>query len=271
MTVSVGAGLGVISVPPAFSVAVSVMVPATVPVASAGELEKTAAVDPAGMLNVTEEVSPPPELTNPTSVGLPPTADWKLAVNVPVSATGYGAFNVNPGDACVAAVPPMLLSDAGGAGGSVTVIVIVAVAVCFCESVTVSVTLGVPAAVGVPVIELPVTLKPAGNPVAENVYGGVPPVAVNGSETAVPTVAEKLVVVMVNGEVAALMARLNCPFAVCPLESATVTVNTVEPVAVGVPVMPPEVLFKFKPGGSDPDVTDQVYGVMPPLAASEPE
>lgn len=86
--VSVGAGLGVTSVPPALSVAVKVIVPATVPVASTGEFAKTALVPPIGMLNDTAETKPPPEVTNPTSVGFPPTDDAKLTVNVPVSATG---------------------------------------------------------------------------------------------------------------------------------------------------------------------------------------
>src|SRR5580698_7721712 len=71
--VSVGAGLGVMLAPPALSVAVRVMVPATVPVASAGALAKTALVAPAATVKAAVEDNPPLELTNPTSVGLPPT------------------------------------------------------------------------------------------------------------------------------------------------------------------------------------------------------
>ena len=48
-------------------------------------------------------------------------------------------------------------------------------------SVTVRDTLEVPAAVGVPVMDWPVTLNPAGNPVAVHAYGAVPPLAVSAA------------------------------------------------------------------------------------------
>jgi hypothetical protein len=48
------------------------------------------------------------------------------------------------------------------------------------ESLTRMVTLDVPEVVGIPLIWLPLTLNPAGSPVAENVYGDTPPFAPNG-------------------------------------------------------------------------------------------
>jgi hypothetical protein len=55
-------------------------------------------------------------------------------------------------------------------------------------SVTFRETLAVPAAVGVPVIVEPLTLNPAGRPVALKMYGAVPPLAVSVAEYATPTV-----------------------------------------------------------------------------------
>lgn len=56
------------------------------------------------------------------------------------------------------------------------------------ESATFKATENVPAAVGVPAIELPLTAKPAGSPVAVQVYGAVPPEAASGWTYATPTV-----------------------------------------------------------------------------------
>ena len=48
--------------------------------------------------------------------------------------------------------------------------------------------------------------------------------------------------------------------------SATLTVKLEVPVAVGLPEMVPE-LLKLRPAGRLPEETDQVYGVLPPVAA----
>ena len=56
------------------------------------------------------------------------------------------------------------------------------------ESVAVTVMLPLKVAAGVPVIWLPFTLKVEGRPVAENVYGPVPPVAASGAVYGLPTV-----------------------------------------------------------------------------------
>jgi hypothetical protein len=48
--------------------------------------------------------------------------------------------------------------------------------------------------------------------------------------------------------------------------SVTVTVKVLCPDVVGTPVMSPVDASTLSPAGSDPEVTDQVYGAMPPLA-----
>ena len=48
--------------------------------------------------------------------------------------------------------------------------------------------------------------------------------------------------------------------------SATCTVNGYVPAVVGVPLIPPVPAFRAKPGGSDPDVIENVYGGKPPFA-----
>lgn len=50
------------------------------------------------------------------------------------------------------------------------------------------------------------------------------------------------------------------------LESFTCTVNVEFPAAVGVPERTPA-LDRLSPGGSEPDVIDQVYAGVPPVAA----
>ena len=164
---SVGAGLGVTStlpdLSPTMSIAVRVMVPATVPVASTGEPENTAAVDPAAMEKLTL-LEPPPEVMNWTSVGLPPTADWKLTDSVPDRSTGNELPRDRLTEGCVAAVPVMVPMVTEDNGGRLTVIVMACVAVCCCESVTYKVTFEVPAAVGFPLMApLLLNCNPAGS------------------------------------------------------------------------------------------------------------
>ena len=40
------------------------------------------------------------------------------------------------------------------------------------------------------------------------------------------------------------------------------------PAAVGVPEITPEPAFRLRPAGSEPDVTDHEYGLVPPVLAS---
>ena len=51
------------------------------------------------------------------------------------------------------------------------------------------------------------------------------------------------------------------------LPSVTRTVKLKVPVAAGVPVIAPVFWLRFNPVGSAPEVRDQVYGPVPPIAA----
>jgi hypothetical protein len=67
------------------------------------------------------------------------------------------------------------------------------------------------------------------------------------------------------------MAIVNAAFAVSgagELESVAVTVNDEVPDAVGVPVIAPVPAARASPLGSDPLLTDQVIGVVPPVDAN---
>jgi len=66
------------------------------------------------------------------------------------------------------------------------------------------------------------------------------------------------------------MLRFAVALCAGELESVTLTVNEDVPVVVGVPLICPE-LLSVRPAGNEPEVTDQLYGVLPPLAASEAE
>lgn len=63
------------------------------------------------------------------------------------------------------------------------------------------------------------------------------------------------------------MLRLSVADAVVPALSRTSTMKVNEPAAVGVPETVPEE-DRLSPLGNEPLNTDQVYGVVPPLAAS---
>jgi hypothetical protein len=54
-----------------------------------------------------------------------------------------------------------------------------------------------------------------------------------------------------------------------PEESVTFAVKLKVPAVVGVPVMAPVEVFSVNPGGSDPDVIENVYGGTPPLAVND--
>ena len=75
---------------------------------------------------------------------------------------------------------------------------------------------------------------------------------------------------MIGGEVT-LMLKPLLAVAAGLAESVARTVKLKVPLAVGVPVMAPVAAFKLSPAGSEPLVIDQVYGAVPPLAASVAE
>ncbi len=99
----------------------------------------------------------------------------------------------------------------------------------------------------------------------------VPPLAVSVVEYAVPTCpAGTELVEIVTGVTAAATVMVNDFDAVCAVgvvESVTFTVKLNEPDAVGVPEIVPPV-ESVTPPGNAPELTFQVYGVVPPLAAS---
>ena len=78
--------------------------------------------------------------------------------------------------------------------------------------------------------------------------------------------------VICTGVTEAEMVILRLAVALCAgeVESLIFTVNDEVPAAVGVPLICPE-LPRVSPAGRVPELTDQLYGVVPPLAASEAE
>jgi hypothetical protein len=139
---------------------------------------------------------------------------------------------------------------------------------CCALSVAPIVKLNVPAVLGVPVsIPLEKRLSPAGKEPAKSdqVYGGVPPVAVRGCEYIVPVIPDGSgeVVVIVGGIV---VLRLKAFSAIRWPVSVTRIVKLNEPSAVGVPVSPPPDERLNPCGKEDPGASDQVYGGVPPVA-----
>ena len=68
-----------------------------------------------------------------------------------------------------------------------------------------------------------------------------------------------------------MIPMLNALVATCDgeEESLTWTVNEATPDCVGVPAIWPVAAVSVRPAGRDPLVTDQEYGVVPPVAAKE--
>ena len=77
---------------------------------------------------------------------------------------------------------------------------------------------------------------------------------------------KELVVIVIEGD--ALTVRLNGFVAVNELASVICMVKLLVPVPVGVPEIAPVLDPSPSPAGKDPEAIDQVYGVVPPVAAS---
>ena len=159
----------------------------------------------------------------------------------------------------------------GGCAAAATVILKVFVPVLFAASVTCTVNDTVADVVGVPEIT-PVDatrLNPAGNEpeLIDQVYGVVPPLACKVVEYVVPTVPPgSAVVVTVGGCAAAATAMLKAFVPVLFAASVTCTVNDAVAAVVGVPEITPVDATRLNPAGNEPELIDQVYGVVPPLA-----
>jgi ABC-type thiamin/hydroxymethylpyrimidine transport system permease subunit len=140
-------------------------------------------------------------------------------------------------------------------------------------SLTVTVKLELPFAVGVPEITpLPAaSVSPVGRlpAVTDQVYPGVPPLACSVCEYAVPSVPEANVDEVIVSCVAPMVIDVAADL-VCAglLLSLTVTVKLDVPFAVGVPEIAPLPAARVSPAGRLPEVTDQVYPGVPPLACS---
>ena len=106
-------------------------------------------------------------------------------------------------------------------------------------------------------------VRPAGRPVADQVYGAVAPVAAKLSEVAAIRVPFWVPGLVIVGAVPVLKVNVAVPvtFAV----SLAVTVTFAATVAVGVPAMTPVEALIVRPAGRP--VADHVYGVFPPFAA----
>ena len=138
-----------------------------------------------------------------------------------------------------------------------------------CESVNLKVKgVELTAAVGVPVIA-PVdafSKSPAGNvpPVSVHVYGVVPPLPVTVAVYGMPTepVGKELVEISSSG---GPIDTLNWPATAPAAASETSAMKLKEPVAVGLPVICPE-LESASPGGSPPLLILHLYGPAPPDA-----
>ena len=132
-----------------------------------------------------------------------------------------------------------LVVETASAGGLiVNDKVLVAVFAGLAESVTMMVTLDVPAAVGMPVIWFAVTVRPAGSPVAENVYGETPPVAPKFAVYADPTTPVlRLVVETASAGGLIVNDRVFVAVFAGLAESVTIMVTLDVPAAVGMPVI----------------------------------
>ena len=98
----------------------------------------------------------------------------------------------------------------------------------------------------------------------------MPPLAARVWEYAVPRVApgSGAAVVMLRVGLLDVIVRLNALYALFLAASVTCTVKLNEPVAVGVPERVPLAAFSEMLAGRAPAVTAQVYGAVPPVAAS---
>ena len=122
------------------------------------------------------------------------------------------------------------------------------------ESVTVTLALKAPETVGVPLIT-PVDeaiVRPAGNPVAVQLYGVVPPVAATVALYDVPTAPPGRgdAVVMESAGLIVMLRFLLTLRCVGVVESVTVTLAVNVPEAVGVPLTMPVDEAMVKPAGN---------------------
>jgi hypothetical protein len=233
-------------------------------------IKESDAVDVAEALSVTLIV----KLDDPGVVGAPemiPAERLSPAGSDPVATDHvYGGVPPVAFSACEYTTPTMPAGNEDvvmlNAGALIT-IDIAAVAEPEALSVTLTVKPTDPAELGVPDIVAPERLNPAGSdPFAtDQVYGGIPPLALSVCEYATPTMPAGIggVVILKAGAVMTIdSAAVADPDAL----SVTFTLKLEEPAVVGLPeIVPPA---RLSPAGRDPLATDHVYGGVPPLAFS---
>ena len=226
-----------VAVPPPVTCTVKLDVPAVVGVPLKTPAEDS--VSPAGSV---------PEVTDQLYGGVPPVAASVWLYALPTVPAGSGLT--------------VVIDSA--AGSTVTANAFVAVP----PPVTCTVKLDVPAALGVP-LKTPAedSVNPAGSvpEVTDQLYGGVPPVAASVWLYALPTVPAGSGLTVVIDSAAGSTVTANAFVAVPPPVTCTVKLDV--PAVVGVPLKTPAE-DSVNPAGSVPEVTDQLYGGVPPVAAS---
>src|SRR5262249_46780919 len=107
------------------------------------------------------------------------------------------------------------------------------------------------------------SVRPAGAApaVTDQLYGGVPPAAVNVCEYGLPVPPAGSAVDVMESVPATV--KLICFDALLEFASVTCTVNPKVPLEVAVPLIWPE-LLKVSPPGREPSEIVQVYGADPP-------
>lgn len=110
----------------------------------------------------------------------------------------------------------------------------------------------------------------------DQAYGAVPPAALNVPEYALPVcpLGSDVLVIETGFDPVAAIVTLNDFVAVSAveLESFTWIIKETVPDWAGVPLKAPLEAFSVTPAGrEDPVTTDQLYGVLPPLAAKVAE
>jgi len=217
------------------------------------------------------------KVLDPAAVGVP-----EMVAPVSVSPAGkeplasdheYGGLPPDAASDCEYAVPTTALGSDDVVTVSVRgVMVIVSDAVAVCDALSVARTVKVfdPAAVGVPAMVAPESVRPAGKvPLAsDHVYGAVPPDAASDCEYAVPTTPFGSDDVVTVSEVGVIVIVSDTVAVREPLSVAR-TVKVLDPAAVGVPAIVAPV--RVSPAGNVPLASDQVYGAVPPDAASDCE
>src|ERR1051326_632049 len=190
-----------------------------------------------------------------------PDSGAKLRNAWPVMVTGKAESSVIcKGICCTAPILepiPVRLTD--GVCGSVTLMENRSENCFNALSVTVTANEKLPAALGVPLIrpEFRSIASPVGSPLADHVYGGVPPVAASACENGWLNGVSRSCLTEVIESPAGATVKLRDFVAVKPLESATWTVMLNVPAVVGVPANATPAESNTRPGTVLPTIDQE--------------